>query len=118
MKHAPILLLPVFLLLNGCLAFPFSPSAPESPEPAAQPEQTPVSMFIAGSDAGTTGEVDDASFGGTVDVAVESVFTSAGGRTCKRAIVSRPPHEAEVVILCKNDDSWMMMPRVWGRGLD
>ena len=61
---------------------------------------------------------DDPAFGGLVDVMVEGSFTSATGRDCRRAVVSRPPHEAEIVVLCRQGESWELMPRVWGRGLD
>lgn len=121
MKHAYSLILPILLVLGGCLPSPFSTAPSSGKDDSAASgtsEQTPVEHFIAINEAGTLGAVDDEAFGGRVDITVEAVFTSAGGRTCKRAVVSRPPHEAEIVILCREDGGkWAMMPRVWGRGL-
>ena len=105
------------LLLGGCLANPFARTpAPEEPVPAAP--LSPVPQFIAMNNAGAQASIDDPAFGGMVDVMVEGSFTSASGRDCRRAVVSRPPHEAEIVILCRNGETWELMPRVWGRGLD
>ena len=121
-KDIPMRISPVFtaalcLLLGGCLANPFG-SAP-APE-ASMPETplSPVAQFISMNNKGAQASIDDPSFGGLVDVMVEDSFTSATGRDCRRAVVSRPPHEAEIVVLCRQGESWELMPRVWGRGLD
>jgi hypothetical protein len=108
--------IPFCLLLSGCLANPFSSPAPEPELPAAP--LSPAAAFIAASSAGDHETLEDANFGGIVDVAVEGSFTSATGKECKRAVVSQPPHEAEIIVICRQNDSWEMMPRVWGRGLD
>ncbi len=121
-KDIPMRIIPVFtaalcLLLGGCLANPFgSTPAPE----ASMPETplSPVAQFISMNNKGAQASIDDPSFGGLVDVMVEDSFTSATGRDCRRAVVSRPPHEAEIVVLCRQGESWELMPRVWGRGLD
>lgn len=105
------------LLLGGCLANPFGSSpAPEVPMP--ETPLSPVPQFISMNNAGAQASIDDPAFGGTVDVMVEGSFTSASGRDCRRAVVSQPPHEAEIIILCRHGDGWELMPRVWGRGLD
>lgn len=105
------------LLLGGCLANPFGNSAaPENPIPEVP--LSPVPQFISMNNAGAQASIEDPAFGGLVDVMVEGSFTSASGRDCRRAVVSQPPHEAEIVILCRRDEGWELMPRVWGRGLD
>ncbi len=105
------------LILGGCFANPFGKtSIPEVPAPAAP--LSPVAQFISMNHAGAQASIEDAAFGGQVDVTVESTFTAASGRNCKRAVVSQPPHEAEIIILCREGEDWEMMPRVWGRGLN
>ena len=117
MRMFPALSAALCLLLGGCLANPFARTpAPEEPVSAAP--LSPVPQFIAMNNAGAQASIDDPAFGGMVDVMVEGSFTSASGRDCRRAVVSRPPHEAEIVILCRNGEAWELMPRVWGRGLD
>ena len=117
MRMFPALSAVLCLLLGGCLANPFArTSAPEVPAPAEP--LSPVPQFISMNNAGAQASIDDPAFGGTVDVMVEGAFTSASGRDCRRAVVSRPPHEAEIVILCRNGEEWELMPRVWGQGLD
>ncbi|WP_077071506.1 DVU3141 family protein [Mailhella massiliensis] len=117
MRIIPVFTAALCLLLGGCLANPFG-SAP-APE-ASMPETplSPVAQFISMNNKGAQASIDDPSFGGLVDVMVEDSFTSATGRDCRRAVVSRPPHEAEIVVLCRQGESWELMPRVWGRGLD
>ncbi len=112
-------LIPVALsiVLSGCLANPFgSTEAPEVPIP--ETPLSPVPQFISMNNAGAQASIDDPAFGGVVDVMVEGSFTSASGRDCRRAVVSQPPHEAEIVVLCRQGDGWELMPRVWGRGLE
>ncbi|HJD96749.1 DVU3141 family protein [Mailhella massiliensis] len=105
------------LLLSGCVANPFADApAPEVPMP--ETPLSPVAQFISMNNTGAHASIDDPAFGGLVDVMVEGSFTSATGRDCRRAVVSRPPHEAEIVILCRRGEGWELMPRVWGRGLD
>lgn len=112
-------LIPIALsiVLSGCLASPFgSTDAPEVPIP--ETPLSPVPQFISMNNAGAQASIDDPAFGGVVDVMVEGSFTSASGRDCRRAVVSQPPHEAEIVVLCRQGDGWELMPRVWGRGLE
>ena len=117
MRMFPALIAAFSLLLGGCLANPFaSAPAPEETVPAVP--LSPVPQFISMNNAGAQAAIDDPAFGGMVDVMVEGTFTSASGRDCRRAVVSRPPHEAEIVILCRNGEEWELMPRVWGQGLD
>ena len=105
------------LLLSGCFANPFGTSpAPETPIP--ETPLSPVPQFNSMNNAGAQASIDDPAFGGLVDVMVEGSFTSASGRDCRRAVVSQPPHEAEIVILCRQGEGWELMPRVWGRGLE
>ena len=114
-----IFLVPVALcmLLGGCLANPFgTSSAPEVPIP--ETPLSPVPQFISMNNAGAQASIDDPAFGGLVDVMVEGSFTSASGRDCRRAVVSQPPHEAEIVILCRQGEGWQLKPRVLGRGLE
>ena len=114
-----IFLIPVMLslLLSGCLASPFgSADAPEVPIPETL--LSPVPQFISMNNSGAQASIDDPAFGGVVDVMVEGSFTSASGRDCRRAVVSQPPHEAEIVVLCRQGEGWELMPRVWGRGLE
>lgn len=105
------------LLLGGCLASPFG-TTPAPEEPTPETPLSPVPQFISMNNAGAQASVDDPAFGGVVDVMVEGSFTSASGRDCRRAVVSQPPHEAEIVILCRQGEGWELMPRVWGRGLE
>ena len=105
------------LFLSGCLANPFGSSdTPEAPIP--ETPLSPVPQFISMNNAGAQASIDDPAFGGVVDVMVEGSFTSASGRDCRRAVVSQPPHEAEIVVICRQGDGWELMPRVWGRGLE
>ena len=121
-KGIPMRIIPAFtvalcLLLGGCLGNPFG-SAPAPEEPAPETPLSPVAQFISMNNTGAQASIEDPAFGGLVDVMVEGSFTSATGRDCRRAVVSRPPHEAEIVILCRQGENWELMPRVWGRGLD
>lgn len=112
---------PVFfafgLLLSGCIANPFGKNTgPELPQPA--PQLSPAPQFISLNSAGAHASIEDPNFGGLVDIMVEESFTAASGRECRRAIVSQPPHEAEIIILCRQGEGWELMPRIWGRGLE
>lgn len=110
-------LLALPLSLTGCLPNFFGSgeeTAPELPVPA---NLSPVPAFIAMNSTGTQASIEDENFGGLADVSVEGEFYSASGRICKRAVVSKPPHESEIVVLCRQGNDWEMMPRVWGRGL-
>lgn len=105
------------LMLAGCFANPFS-STPEPEIPLPKTQLSPVAQFISMNNTGAQASIDDEAFGGVVDVMVEGSFTSAAGRDCRKAVVSRPPQGAEIVILCRQGEGWEVMPRVWGRGLD
>lgn len=105
------------LLLASCMPRIFGTSEVQTPENPAPVSLSPVPAFISVNSAGAQASIEDESFGGLVDVSVEGEFHSAAGRDCKRAVVSKPPHESEIVILCRQGDGWEMMPRVWGRGI-
>ena len=105
------------LLVTGCMPRFFGTSEEQAPEIPAPVSLSPVPAFISVNSAGAQASIEDEAFGGLVDVSVEGEFHSAAGRDCKRAVVSKPPHESEIVILCRQGDGWEMMPRVWGRGI-
>ena len=109
----------VSIMLTGCMPH-FLGSRQEDPEvkTAVSEPLSEVGQFIAENAAGTHSTIEDESFGGQVEVSVEGEFRAASGRDCKRAVVSRPPQETEIVVICRNGEEWEMMPRVWGRGLD
>lgn len=105
------LIVPLFLAGCGLWGDP-----PPPPEEAAPP--SPVVAFMINNPAGTSEVLVDEDFGGNVRVTLEDVFLSAAGETCKRATLLSGGHEAEIVIICRNpDETWRLMPRVWGRGL-
>ena len=116
MRALQVLILMLPLMLTGCLPHFFGSDdvLPDVPVPAPL---SPVPAFISVNSTGAQGSIEDEDFGGLVDVSVEGEFHSAAGRDCKRAVVSKPPHESEIVVLCRRDDGWEMMPRVWGRGV-
>ena len=108
-----------FIRVLPCVFSLFLPRSSPAPEvPMPETPLSPVPQFISMNNAGAQASIDDPAFGGTVDVMVEGSFTSASGRDCRRAVVSQPPHEAEIIILCRQGEGWELMPRVWGRGLD
>ena len=114
-------ILPVFfafcLLVSGCVANPFGKNTErELPQPV--PQLSPAPQFISLNNAGAHASIEDPAFGGLVDIMVEESFKSASGRDCRRAVVSQPPHESEIIILCRQGESWELMPRIWGRGLE
>ncbi len=86
-----------------------------------QREETPpgpVESFMIISTPGQTTVLDDVQFGQGVNVSVDEVFTSAKGENCKRGTVLAGQKEAEVVVICQDDQGrWTMAPRVWGQGI-
>ena len=88
---------------------------------APQREETPpgpVESFMIISTPGQTTVLDDVQFGQGVNVSVDEVFTSAKGENCKRGTVLAGQKEAEVVVICQDDQGrWTMAPRVWGQGI-
>ena len=78
----------------------------------------PVENFMILSTPGQTTVVDDVQFGQGVNVSVDEVFTSAKGENCKRGTVLAGQKEAEVVVICQDEQGrWIMAPRVWGQGI-
>lgn len=83
------------LLLGGC-GFGGSPAQPETPP-------GPVTGFMIVSAVGETATVDDPDFGKGVRVSLDELFTSAKGEDCKRGTVLSGQREAEVIVICKDD---------------
>ena len=108
----------VSVMLAGCMPHFFGSRQEPEVKTAVSEPLSAVGQFIAENTAGTHSIIEDESFGGQVEVSVEGEFRAASGRDCKRAVVSRPPQETEIVVICRNGEEWEMMPRVWGRGLD
>ncbi len=89
----------------------------ENPQKAETPPG-PVESFMILSTPGQTTVVDDVQFGQGVNVSVDEVFTSAKGENCKRGTVLAGQKEAEVVVICQDEQGrWIMAPRVWGQGI-
>ncbi|MDY0260637.1 MAG: DVU3141 family protein [Desulfovibrio sp.] len=89
----------------------------ENPQKAETPPG-PVENFMILSTPGQTTVVDDVQFGQGVNVSVDEVFTSAKGENCKRGTVLAGQKEAEVVVICQDEQGrWIMAPRVWGQGI-
>jgi len=110
MRALPLLACSLFL--GGCL-FSRPASLPEAPVPEAR-ELSPAAKFIAENGPGAAAAVFDPDFGGHARVSVEEQFASASGKICRRAAVSSPSGETELVIFCRDGDAWEMMPRIWG----
>ncbi|MBP3731335.1 MAG: hypothetical protein J6I40_07700 [Mailhella sp.] len=100
-------------LVGGCFAVKPPENIPDSQTPLS-----PVAAFIAAGEEGDRSSVFDPAFGGQVLVTIQDGFISASGKTCKRAAVSQPPRETEIIILCQSGNDWELMPRVWGGTLD
>lgn len=111
---APLLLLSV--LLSGCGLFRSS-----QPEPVPPAPPSPVREFImkhTPGSADSVGTVSDPEFGENIRIVLEQEFLSASGQHCRRASLFSVHGEAEVVIMCRDDNgAWTMAPRVWGQGL-
>jgi hypothetical protein len=89
----------------------------DNPQKADTPPG-PVENFMILSTPGQTTVVDDVQFGQGVNVSVDEVFTSAKGENCKRGTVLAGQKEAEVVVICQDEQGrWIMAPRVWGQGI-
>lgn len=89
----------------------------ENPQKVETPPG-PVESFMILSTPGQTTVVDDVQFGQGVNVSVDEVFTSAKGENCKRGTVLAGQKEAEVVVICQDEQGrWIMAPRVWGQGI-
>lgn len=103
------------LSISGCSLWSSPP--PPAPEPAPV---SPVVAFMQNNGPGQTASLADAEFGGEVRVHVEDEFLSAANELCRRATLFSSGHEAEVVVICRDnvpDSAWRLMPRVWGKGL-
>lgn len=105
----------VCLFLSGCSLWSSPPLPPVEPTPVS-----PVVAFMRDNSPGTAGSLHDPEFGGEVRIHVEDEFLSATNELCRRATLLSAGHEAEVVIICRdNVDNapWRLMPRVWGKGI-
>ncbi len=102
-------------LLAGCGLF-----ASPKPEPPAR-QISPVQEFMISRTPGgpeSTGVVSDPEFGYNLRIVLEQEFLSATGETCRRASLFSVSGEAEVVVTCRDaSGTWVMVPRVWGKGL-
>lgn len=111
---APLLLFS--FLLSGCGFFQSTQPEPTPPVPLS-----PVREFIIQHKPGSVesiGTVSDPEFGENLRIVLEQEFLSASGQTCRRASLFSVRGEAEVVIMCREDEGiWTMAPRVWGQGL-
>ncbi len=111
-----VVLSSLLLSLGGC----FWKNTPVLPEP--EPETlSPVVQFMVSNSPGATALIQDETFGGEVRVSLEDSFVSAAGETCKRATLLSAQQEAEIIVICRSEDSgtghWRLMPRIWGRGI-
>ncbi len=110
MKNAALLLaLSLTVPLAGCFG---GESTPPPPPPG------PVETFLINAAPGASTTVDDPQFGPQVHVLLEDNFISASGENCRRATVRSQRQEAEVVVICRDEQGvWRLAPRVWGQGL-
>ena len=99
----------LFMCLGGCF---FSAPAPEPPA------YTPMVAYMISATAGEATTLDDPDFGQGITVTMGENFTSAKGEECRRGSVRTTAHEAEVVVICRQDSGvWRMAPRIWGQRL-
>lgn len=89
-----------------------------STPPVEEPQYSPLVACLASADKDVVTVLDDPDFGEQVSVTAGEYFVSASGENCRRGSVLSAGHEAEVVVICKQENGfWRLAPRIWGQGL-
>ena len=108
-RHLLLLLALTAAPLQGCFG---GESSPPPPPPG------PVENFLINAAPGASTTLDDPQFGQQVHVLLEDNFVFASGEDCKRATVRSQRQEAEIIVICRDDQGvWRLAPRIWGQGL-